>query len=222
MAFSEGLAFTDDGRLFESTGRYGESTVRQIDPVVGRVIQERALDPGYFGEGLTAVGDTLVQLTWRESSVLRWRAEDLTPGPTGSIEGEGWGLATVDAGTLVASDGGATLTFRSAADLQPLRTVTVTRKGRPVDDLNELEVVDGAIWANIWRSNEIIRIDLDTGKVTATVDLSSIVPDGLSDPEAVLNGIAHRRGDPASRLWVTGKRWPVLYEIDVAGSLRPR
>lgn len=214
-SFTQGLAFSADGRLFESAGGYGTSEVREVDPSTGEVRRRRPLDAAYFAEGLTVVGDELVQLTWKEGAVFRWDLA-LDPRPGGDITGEGWGLATLADGTLVSSDGSDLLTVRDPATLEPKRSVAVTAPdGTPVQQLNELEVVEERVWANVWHSDDIVRIDPTTGRVDATVDLSELVPPGLDDPEAVLNGIAHRPGDPPGRLWVTGKRWPTLYEIDL-------
>lgn len=216
-SFTQGLVFSADGRLFESAGGYGTSEIRQVDPATGVVQARRSLDPSLFAEGLTIAGDELVQLTWKEGAVLRWSLE-LKPGRGSTITGEGWGLATLADGSLISSDGSDLLTVRDPSTMEPRRSVSVTGSdGAPLQQLNELEVVGDRVWANVWHSNEIVRIDPANGRVDAAVDLSSLVPPGLSDPEAVLNGIAHRRGDPPGRLWVTGKLWPTLYEVDLRG-----
>lgn len=214
-SFTQGLSFSADGRLFESTGGYGTSEVREVDPSTGGVRRRRPLDAAYFAEGLTVAGDELVQLTWKEGTVFRWNLA-LDPRPGADITGEGWGLATLADGTLVSSDGSDLLTVRDPVTLEPKRSVAVTAPdGAPLQQLNELEAVGDRVWANVWHSDDIVRIDPTTGRVDATVDLSDLVPPGLDDPEAVLNGIAHRPGDPPDRLWVTGKRWPTMYEIDL-------
>ena len=214
-AFTEGLVFSADGRLFESTGGYGTSDVRQIDPTNGTVVARQPLDATLFGEGLTIAGDELVQLTWKEGNVLRWDLA-LRARKGSTITGEGWGLSTLADGTLISSDGSDVLTVRDPATMEPQRSVSVTdAAGAPLQQLNELEVVGDRVWANVWHSNDIVRIDPATGRVEASIDLSTLVPKGLQDPEAVLNGIAHRPGDPSDRLWVTGKLWPTLYEIEL-------
>lgn len=214
-AFTQGLLFAPDGRLFESTGRYGRSTVRQVDPTSGRLLRSTPLPAEQFGEGLAWSGDGLVQVTWQEGVANRWSPADLSLQGRWSYEGEGWGLSTMADGRLVMSDGSSVLTFRNPADFGVLARVEVTEAGAPVTRLNELEVVDGAVWANIWTTNRVVRIDPVSGRVTAALDLSDLVPPGVG-AESVLNGIAHRPGDPPGRLWVTGKDWPVLYVIDVA------
>ena len=211
-AFTQGLVFDDEGRLFESIGHYGQSEVRELGPSM--VLRRAPLDPTLFGEGLAAVGDELVQLTWQEGVALRWSADDLVEVGRCSYEGEGWGLTTHD-GRFIQSDGSSTLTIRDAATFEPVDEIEVTVDGEPVDKLNELESVGGRILANVWHTNQIVVIDPDDGRVEMVIDAASIEPDGLTDPQAVLNGIAHRPGDPDDRLWLTGKRWPLLYEVRI-------
>ena len=213
-AFSQGLVFAGD-RLFESTGGYGTSDVREVDPETGEVLRSVALPGVEFAEGLAYDGEALRQLTWKEGTAHSWTL-GLEPGNPASYEGEGWGLAFDEGGDRwVQSDGSGTLTFRDADSFEATGAVRVRRGGTAVDELNELEVVGDALWANVWHSTELLRIDLDSGAVTATVDATELVPRDLDDPEAVLNGIAHRPGDPPGRLWLTGKRWPTTYVVDV-------
>ncbi len=215
-AFTQGLLFVDADTIAESTGLYGQSEVRLVDPVTGEVRLRRALRSDLFGEGLTMLPDgELVQLTWKEGVALRWDPEDLRPAGETSYEGEGWGLAwDPEAEVLLSTDGSERISRRLPDTFEVASVVTVRRDGRPVSKLNELEWVDGVLWANVWETSELLRIDPQTGDVTGVVDLSPIDP-GLGDPNAVLNGIAHRPGDPADRLWVTGKNWPEMFVIDL-------
>jgi glutamine cyclotransferase len=215
-AFTEGLVFVGH-RLFESSGGYGSSDVREVDPDSGAVVRSAPLPTDQFGEGLAAAGGRLRQLTWREGVAHTWSL-DLAEGPVAHYEGEGWGLS-FDPATdrWVQSDGSSTLTFRDRDTFAPSGHLEVRRAGRPVTDLNELEVVGRSVWANVWKRDELVRIDLRSGDVTAVADASSLVPATTRDDrEAVLNGIAHRPGDPPGRLWLTGKRWPTSYVVDAS------
>lgn len=215
-AFTQGLAFDGEGRLFESLGRYGRSAVRRVDPVTGRVLDERRLPDDRFGEGLAVGPDGLVQLTWREGEAFRWSLEGLDPAPSWTYRGEGWGLVHDPVGRrFVRSDGSATLWFHDPDDFAELGRLEVTRSGEAVDELNELELIDGVLYANVWRSEEILRIDPASGRVTGVVDASGLWDDPDRGAEQVLNGIAHRPGDPPGRLWLTGKEWPHLYEVEL-------
>ncbi|GMU66525.1 MAG: glutamine cyclotransferase [Acidobacteriota bacterium] len=212
-AYVQGLLF-HDGRLYESNGQYGRSQLVEIDPTNGRVLRSVRLPSDEFAEGLARVGDRLIQLTWREGVARIWRLPGLEPAGEWRYEGEGWGL-TFDGERLIQSDGSAVLTFRSPEDFRILGRVTVRRGGSAVPYLNELEWVEGAIYANVWMSDEILRIDPASGEVTAAWDAS-----GLLDPAArelgaeVLNGIAW---DPGRRVFhVTGKYWPSRFEVELA------
>ena len=214
-AFTEGYVFTDGGRLYESSGGDEESRVSQVDPMSGVAIISVPLGPNYFGEGLAAVGGELVQLTWKEGTAFRWSVDGLAPVGQFAYLGEGWGL-TFDGAKhrFIQSDGTDTLAFRDPVTFSEVGRVKVRRAGVPVTAINELEWVDGVVGANVWRTNELLRIDPTTGRVTGVVDASPLVVPP-ADPEDVLNGIAHRPGDPANRLWVTGKRWSTVTEIVV-------
>lgn len=216
-AFTEGLLFDDRGDLYESTGQYGESSIRRVEPTSGEVVSRVALPPDMFGEGIAMTADrTLVQLTWKEHAAIRWNADTLVQGSTQSYGGEGWGLSEdLSRDRLVMSDGSSKLTFRDPATFAVTGTVDVTLDGTPVTQLNELEVVDGVIWANVWMTDEIIRIDPTTGRVSAVVDASGLLGAAQRGEADVLNGIAHRPGDAADRLWVTGKYWPSMFVVDV-------
>jgi len=215
-AFTEGYVFADRNHLYESSGLYGQSRLSSIDPTTGTVNRTAPLDPAQFGEGLASVRGELVQLTWKEGVALRWATATLSPVGRYALAGEGWGL-TYDAarGRYIQSDGTGTLTFRDRSTFAVTGHVDVTRAGKPVTQLNELEWVAGTVWANVWLTNEILRIDPRTGRVTGVVDVSSLVP-ANDEPDNVPNGIAHRPGDAANRLWVTGKRWPTATEITVS------
>ncbi len=209
-AFTQGLVWRG-GRLYESTGRYGESSLRLVELETGNVLQRVALGQQYFAEGLAAVGDSLYQLTWKEGVAFIWDPATLRQIDQVAYNGEGWGL-TSDGTRLIVSDGSSYLTFVDADSFQVDTTIRVMDAGRPVDQLNELEWVKGEVWANVWHTQRIARIDPRTGRVKGWLDLSALIPT-VTDPEAVLNGIAY---DPAAdRLLVTGKLWPRLYEIRI-------
>lgn len=212
-SFTQGLTFTADGRLFESRGLYGQSSVAELSSTDGSVIAARDLDPALFGEGLAAGPSGLVQLTWKEGEVLRW-STDLVASPGWQIDGEGWGVAWEESSKrFVTSDGSATLTFRNPDTFAATDRVEVTRAGAPVRDLNELEVVGDRVWANVWHSDEILRIDPATGMVDGVIDAAALWTDPERSSEMVLNGIAHAPGDPDDRVWLTGKLWPELFEV---------
>lgn len=211
-AFTQGLLW-HRGRLYESLGEYGRSAVREVDPESGRVLRESKLDSREFGEGLARVGEELWQLTWHEGIVRRWRLADLSPAGTLPLEGEGWGLAS-DGDRLVQSDGTSLLTFRSADDFRELSRLRVVRAGAPVHYLNELEWAEGSIWANVWMSDEIVRIDPANGRVTAVYDASGLLDPAAREERDVLNGIAW---NPERRIfYLTGKNWPQLFEVELA------
>jgi glutaminyl-peptide cyclotransferase len=213
-AFTQGLEY-HNGALLESTGRYGRSDRRRVDPATGEVLTLVPLPPDHFGEGLTVVDGRLVQLTWREG--IAHVADPLTLEATGELryDGEGWGLC-FDGSVLWMSDGSATLTIRDPQTFEARDRVEVRLDGAPVDQLNELECSDGLVWANRWLTTEIVAIAPGTGEVRAVVDASSLVPEGLDDPDAVLNGIAAR--PDTDTFWLTGKNWPVLYEVRLVAS----
>ena len=213
-AFTQGLLYRD-GVFYESTGLYGRSSLRRVDPATGRALAQRELPRELFGEGLALVDGSLYQLTWREGRVLLADPADLSPRGELALPTEGWGACGLD-GRLVVSDGSDQLVFYDPKTMVALGSVAVTDDGRPVSRLNELETVAGRIWANVWGDSRIAVIDPATGRVAAWVDCSGLRPGTVAvDFENVLNGIAH---DPATgRVWVTGKRWPEMYEIAVPG-----
>ncbi len=211
-AFTQGLIF-DRGTLLESTGGYGRSALRRVELHSGRVLAERRLPPHLFGEGLARAGDTLVQLTWRAGRAFLYDPETLDL--TGSVgyPGEGWGLA-FDGEHLVMSDGSASLRFLDLPGFTEVRRLEVRDRGVPVERLNELEYVEGMIYANVWFDERIAVISPRSGEVEAWIDLGGILPMPFRRSEQeVLNGIAYDAG--AGRLFVTGKGWPRLFEIEV-------
>jgi glutaminyl-peptide cyclotransferase len=206
-AFTQGLVFAD-GDLYESTGRYGRSQLLQVAPDNGDVLRSADLDAELFGEGLAHVDGRLIQLTWKAGRALVYDLATLTVVDELTYEGEGWGLCH-DGDRLVMSDGSSRLTFRDPATFDVNGTVEVTNGGAPLSALNELECVDGAVYANIWRTDQIVRIDPSTGRVDAVIEAGS-----LDRPASagVLNGIAH---DPETdRFRLTGKNWPAAYEVE--------
>jgi glutaminyl-peptide cyclotransferase len=211
-AFLQGLLWHDGG-FYESTGLYGRSSLRRVAFPSGDVLQEVALSPEYFGEGLALVGDRLIQLTWKSKRGFIYDRHTFAPSGDFEYETEGWGL-TYDGTSLVMSDGSDVLTFLDPENYQPVRRLPVTLDGRPLSALNELEWIEGEIWANVWQSDSIVRIDPGTGQVTGRLDLTGLLPSELrTGQEDVLNGIAY---DPAGgRVFVGGKLWPRLFEIRV-------
>jgi glutamine cyclotransferase len=211
-AYCQGLVF-HEGQLYEGTGLLGKSTLRKVDLETGDVLISRKLPDEIFGEGITIFGDRIYQLTLEAQVALLWDLATLEKVGELSYEGEGWGL-THDGSNLIMSDGSAMLRFRDPETFAVRRELEVTSRGRPVTRLNELEYIDGEIFANIWQRDRIARISPETGEVLRWIDLTSLRRRvaSLGDPE-VLNGIAH---DPATgRLFVTGKNWPRLFEIEI-------
>ena len=210
-AYTQGLVF-HEGKLLESTGLYGESTVREVELESGAVLRSVAVPQEYFGEGLTLFAGRLVQLTWREERGFVYRLEDLARVGEFTYRGEGWGL-THDGARLIMSDGTNRLRFLDPATFAVVGTLDVSDGFGPVWMLNELEWVRGEIWANIYLTDRIARIDPGSGRVLGYLDLTGLLPDAerLARRVDVLNGIAY---DPvADRIFVTGKWWPLLFEI---------
>ncbi len=209
-AYTQGLVW-DDGRLYESTGLVGKSSIREVELTTGRVIRKHDLPDPYFGEGIVIIGDDLWQITWTSGVAFLYDAGTFTQRAIFRYEGEGWGLAT-DGTSIIMSDGTPTIRFRDPKTFAEQRTISVSDHGTPVTQLNELEWVKGEIWANVYQSDQIARIDPATGNVTGWIDLAGLLPRlERQGDEDVLNGIAY---DPkADRYFVTGKLWPRLYEI---------
>ena len=225
QAFTQGL-FYENGFLYESTGEYGASTLRKVEPSTGKVVQRVPLRPQYFAEGLERIDDRIFQLTWQEGYCIVYDKETFEFKGHFRYSGEGWGL-TYDGEHLIMSDGSSylrffdTRNFKQKRKLQVLDRNAQTKKTVPIKNMNELEFVRGEIWANIWQSNNIVRIDPKTGEVIGWIDCSVFVPEQykaeLAGPvhgrNHVLNGIAF---DPnTNKLYITGKKWPVLYEVQI-------
>jgi glutaminyl-peptide cyclotransferase len=215
QAFTQGLIYRD-GLLYESTGLNGRSSLRQVRVETGEVIRRRDIEPRYFAEGLTEWDGRLVQLTYQSNIGFVYDLATFEPRGTFDYQGEGWGL-TRDARHLIMSDGTSRLRFLDPHTFADVRRVEVTDGGRAVDDLNELEYVNGAIYANVWYLDRLAIVDPADGRVTGWVDLHPLLSRMTPPPDtaggAVLNGIAYDAG--GDRLFVTGKLWPRLFEIRV-------
>lgn len=211
-AFTQGLLFTD-GKLYESTGGYGHSSLRIVDLASGRVLRERRLPENRFGEGLALSLGQLHQLTWKAGEGFTYDASSLAPTGGFRYDGEGWGLAA-NADSLAMSDGSAELRFLDPATLAEVRRLQVRDGTEPVTGLNELEFVEGDLYANVWPSDRIAIINPATGQVRGWLDLTGLLPLVFRTPRTdVLNGIAYDA--VGKRLFVTGKNWPRLFQIEV-------
>ena len=214
-AFTQGLIY-QQGKLFESTGHYGQSTISQLNIETGEVIKQLALNKEVFGEGITLWNQQLIQLTWKSGKVYRYSLPELTLEKTQNIQGEGWGL-THNKQSLITSNGSAQLSFRSPMSLAVESTLNVTYLGRPLNQLNELEWVNGCILANIWQSQYIAIINPTSGQTTSLIDLSRIIAhEQKTGTSEVANGIAWHAGN--QRLLITGKYWQRIYEIELVAS----
>jgi glutaminyl-peptide cyclotransferase len=211
-AYTQGLIYRD-GFLYESTGLRGSSTLRKVKLETGEVVQQRRIDQAHFAEGLSDWKGQLVQLTWQSNVAFVYDMVSFTPRRTFSYTGEGWGL-TRDDTKFILSDGTDQLRFFDPDTFREVGRVTVTDGPMRVRDLNELEYIRGEVYANVWHTDRIARISPQTGRVIGWIDLRGLMSSGYRlDPEAVLNGIAHDAG--RNRLFVTGKLWPRLFEIEV-------
>ena len=212
-AFTQGLVCVD-GHLYESTGRNGKSSIRMVDLTTGRVLRRYDLAAKYFGEGLTSWDGELVQLTWENQLGFVYDRSSFAWKRSFHYEGEGWGL-THDDKQFILSDGTAALRFLDPQTFSETKRISVTdEKGQPISNINELEYIHGEIYANIWETDQIVRISPRTGKVLGRIDLSGLMDKSqLTDRDAVLNGIAYDA--EKDRLFVTGKLWPKLFEIQL-------
>ena len=209
-AYTQGLFF-HDGTLYESTGQWGESTLRKVDLKSGKVLEEKKFGKKYFVEGSVVFNDELYVLTWTNKLCFRHDPKTLEYRSTLGYPREGWGLTT-DGKQLIASDGSAFLYYMDK-DLKLLKKQKVTYNGKPIRYLNELEYIDGKIWANVYTSDLIVIINPSDGKVSATVDCSGLLPAILRDSHTdVLNGIAV---DKDGKIYLTGKYWPRLYRVEL-------
>lgn len=207
-SFTQGLELDGD-ELIVGTGQYGGSRIYRSS-VDGQESVSQSLDPEFFGEGITKSGDAIWQLTWNEGVAFKRDADTLEELDRVSYDGQGWGICSTD-DALITSDGSSTLTFRDPETFAENSTVDVTLVGSPVGNLNELECVDGEVYANIFLDTDIMRINPNSGEVTAVIDASNIPNNATPDTNNVLNGIAHI--PDSDRFYITGKRWPDLYEV---------
>ena len=212
-AFTQGLIIEDD-IMIEGTGLWGSSSLREVDWDTGEVLKFLPLDEAYFGEGLTVFDNRIIQITWRSNTGFVYDLDSFELLETFHYPTEGWGI-THDGERLIVSDGTATVYFWDPETLQEIGRIPITFEGEPVTRLNELEYVNGEIWANIWQTDRIARIAPESGVVLGWIDLSGLLPpeDQIDDINAVLNGIAY--DDENGRLFVTGKLWPTMFEIEL-------
>lgn len=215
-AFTEGLFFRD-GFLYEATGLRGRSSVRKIKLETGEIVQEKKLEDQYFGEGIVAWKNQLLQLTYTSETGFVYDIDDFRLLRTFHYRGQGWSL-TQDGKQIIMDDGSSKIRFWNAETLTETRELEVTDNGKPVEYLNELEWVKGEIYANVWHTDRIARINPQTGRVVGWINLAGLLPmkDALPEPEGneqVLNGIAYDQA--ADRLFVTGKYWPTVFQIRV-------
>jgi YVTN family beta-propeller protein len=212
-SFTQGLEF-NDGKLFEGTGdpnQAGETVIAEVELKTGTIVRKMGLDASHFGEGITILGNELYQLTWKNQKCLVYSKSDFTSIKEFTYTGEGWGLCN-DGKSLIMSDGSERIYFRNPKTFDVERTIEVYTDQGPIARLNELEYVDGLIYANIWTSNNVAVIDPATGKVIATIDATQLVIEGKGNGE-VLNGIAYNSA--SKKLYMTGKFWPKLFEVRV-------
>jgi glutaminyl-peptide cyclotransferase len=223
QAFTQGLIFKD-GFLYEGTGLKGQSSIRKVELATGKVLMQTPLPGDVFGEGITIWGNHVIGLTWTEQVGFVLDLQSFQLWRRFSYPGEGWGL-THNERELIMSDGTAELRFLDPVSMRELRRLRVTANGQPLERLNELEWVNGQIFANVWQTDRIARIDPKTGQVVGWIDLTGLLPaaDQTSGRVDVLNGIAYDA--KGKRLFVTGKLWPKLFEIELvkltAAEVRP-
>lgn len=213
QAFTQGLIF-HDGALLESTGQYGSSSLRRVELKTGKVLQKVDVPGQFFAEGMTLFRDKIYQLTWQNQKGFIYDSVTFSKLGEFRYDGEGWGL-THDSESLILSDGTNQIRFLDPTTFEVKRTISVYDRGQPLRELNELEFVKGEIYANIWHTDQIVRLDPQTGRILGWINLPGLLPDReKSDPEeAVLNGIAY--DEAGDRLLVTGKLWPKLFEIRI-------
>ncbi len=212
-AFTQGLFFKD-GFLYEGTGLNGRSSIRKVRLETGEVLQKRDLPEEYFGEGITWWGKQLIEITWQSQRGFTYNLETFAPEKSFGYPGEGWGITRNDK-EIILSDGTPTLRFLDPQTMREAHRIKVTANGVPVEKINELEWVEGEIYANIWQTDRIARIDPQTGHVLGWIDLKGLLyfSDYVAGHTDVLNGIAYDA--EKKRLFVTGKHWPKLFEVKV-------
>jgi glutaminyl-peptide cyclotransferase len=208
-SFTQGFELAGD-TLYEGTGKHGASVLRALDPRTGQVRQEARLPTNLFGEGITVAGDRIWQLTWQEGVAIERDRTSLRELRRVRYQGEGWGVC-YDGRRLVMSDGSGTLTFRDPGTFAVTGEIAVTRGGAGVSELNELECVGGEVWSNVWGSDELLRIDAATGRVTGVVDAAGLLPADERAGTDVLNGVAAVPG--TDEFLLTGKNWPHVYRV---------
>lgn len=211
-SFTQGLLW-HDGALYEGTGLKGESRLRKLEFPSGRVLKEVSLAAEFFGEGLALVDSRLIQLTWQSHKGFVYDLETFRQLQEFAYDTEGWGL-TYDGTSLILSDGSNDLFYLDPQTFKPIRKLAVTMNGKPLSELNELEFIEGEIWANVWQTDLIVRIDPSTGRVTSFLNLKGILaPSDKTGREDVLNGIAY--DSERKRIFITGKLWPRIFEIRI-------
>jgi|SRR5262249_20920677 len=211
-SFTQGLIWKDGG-FYESTGLYGQSKLRRLEFPSAKVMNELKLAPELFGEGLASIDERLIQLTWKSRRGFVYDRDSFRVIREFSYDNEGWGL-TYDGKNLILSDGSSDLFYLDPQTFKPVRRLAVTINGRALTELNELEFIEGEIWANVWQTDLIVRIEPATGRVTSFLDLKGLLaPSDRRGSEAVLNGIAYDADK--KRIFVTGKLWPRIFEIKV-------
>jgi glutaminyl-peptide cyclotransferase len=208
-AFTQGLLW-HQGKLYESTGQYGSSSLRRVDLRSGQVEVSVDLAPQFFGEGLARIEDRLLQLTWREGTALAYEVKELRETGRYAYSGQGWGLCW-DGRTLFMSDGSHVLTLRDPESFAVRGRVSVTMEGEPLSRLNELECAEGWVYANVWQTDTIVRIDPQSGEVRAVIDAGGLLDPGERAAAGVLNGIAY--DSERGVFLLTGKQWPRLFEV---------
>jgi glutamine cyclotransferase len=211
-AFTEGLVF-DGPALYESTGLVGQSQLRQLDPATGAVLRSAPLPSDFFGEGIAFVGDKIWQLTWKNGVAIEWDKATFTPVRQVPYSGEGWGLC-YDGKRLIRSDGTDKLVFNDPTSFAETGSVNVTYQGTPFTGLNELECVDGQVWANVLPTDQVARIDPATGKISEIVNAAALTNKIGRGKDQVLNGIADAGG---GEFLMTGKFWPTMFRVRIPG-----
>lgn len=216
-AFTQGLLI-EDGQLYESTGQEGASWVRKVDLATGNVLAQHSLDPKYFGEGMVVWDDRIITITWRNQKGFILDRETLAPKGEWTYPGEGWGL-TRDDTRIFMSDGTSQIRIIDPATLQETGRIDVKQNGRPVDQLNEIEFIKGEIWANVFQTDRVVRIDPATGDIKGVVYLGGLLKPEERRNTDVLNGIAYDKAQ--DKIYVTGKYWPKLFEIRLKDPTAP-